>query len=262
MIEPSCLVLVKNESYFLPFVLAQTIGHFDSYVIYDVGSTDNTRDIIQWFIEKMDGKADFFVRYLPHVPKEAQGAFRNSQIVEGQRKTYMILDGDELYTQADLAMISRHAENLKTEHDSKVKYLELKPEATDQSIKRFGVFKRIEVLPDLTQRYNRERNHHRLYTRDAFWTGNHPGEVSGFEQNSSSELEFPIRCWHLHNTVRSPKEADALLRLDRKNKRTYHPDSEGMSSMNLLKELPILQKPIESFPVSPALAVLQAQFSA
>jgi glycosyltransferase involved in cell wall biosynthesis len=251
--NPSVMVLVKNEAYFLPYVLAQTVGYFQSYVIYDVGSTDNTKDIIQWFVKTMEGKAELFVRYLPHVPKEAQGAFRNSMIVEGRRPIYFILDGDELYTQADLAKISVYANDLLWNRDH----------VSDQlwrsygSRKKFGVFKRVEVNADMTQRYNRERSHHRLYTQDAFWTGTHPGEVSAYKQNEESEIYYPVKCWHFHNTERSPQESAALGRLERKMKKTYHPDDEGTSPVDLLAELPILQKPIENFPVSPALARLQ-----
>ena len=246
---PSCLVLVKNESYFLPYVLKQTEGFFDSYVIYDVGSTDNTRDIIKWFYERNQDKADFFIRYMPPVDKTVQGAFRNSMIVEGRRPIYLILDGDELYKKDDMSLIAREAKHLEMVH------------RIEDPMKRFGVFKRIEVSPDLTERYNKERSHHRLYTADAFWTGTHPGEVSAYDQNENSEIYYPVKVYHLHNTLRSPKEADALMRLERKNKKTYHP-GDGTSPFDLLSELPILRKPIENFPVSPALAALQSRLRA
>ena len=247
-LDPSVMVLVKNESYFLPYVLAQTIGYFTSYVIYDVGSTDNTREIIDWFTGKMDGRADLYVRYLPHVPREVQGTFRNSMIVEGDRPSYFILDGDELYTPEDMRKVLQAAADLQMKNSA-------------NPLKRYGVFKRIEVTEDLTQRYVKERSHHRLYTADAFWTGTHPGEVPAYKQNEFSETYYPIRCWHMHNTLRSPKEEDALLRVSRKQKRTYHPGDET-SAFDLLAELPVLRKPIENFPVSPALAALQAQHRA
>ncbi len=76
-INPSVMILVKNESYFLPYVLRQCEGIFTSYVIYDVHSTDNTREIIEWFHGRNESKADFMVRYMPDLPKEVQGAFRN-----------------------------------------------------------------------------------------------------------------------------------------------------------------------------------------
>lgn len=245
--KPSVMVLVKNEEYFLPYVLKQTEGYFDSYVIYDVGSTDRTRDIIDWFTARMDGKADLVVRYLPHVPPEVQGTFRNSMIVEGDRPVYFILDGDELYTPKDMAEISVAGEEL------------LAANAANER-KRYGVVRRVEVNAELTQQYAERRGHHRLYTRDAFWTGTHPGEVAAYRQTEKSELWFNgITCWHMHNTLRSPQEADALSRISRKRKKAYHPGNGVMKPMDLLRELPVLREPIEDFAVTPALAALQSR---
>lgn len=246
MIEPSCLVLVKNECFWLPFVLKQVEGFFDRFVLYDIGSTDGTRDVIEWFRERNEGKADIFIRYLPHVPPEVQGPYRNSMILEGNRPVYFLLDGDELYHPDMFPKIIQAATQLKTTNDM-------------IASKRYGMVRRIEVSYDLTQRYVRERTHHRLYTSDAWWTGNHPGEAPFFKQDQQSEIDFPdIKCWHMHNTLRSPKEEEALNRISRKMKKTYHPVDNGMIGLDIIKELPILAKPIENFPVSPALAQLQA----
>jgi glycosyltransferase involved in cell wall biosynthesis len=238
------MVLVKNEEYWLPYVLKQTEGYFDSYVIYDVGSTDITRDIIAWWLERMEGKADIFVRYMPHAEPIVQGAFRNSMIVEGRRPFYFILDGDELYKPEDLAKISYATDDLYRRRRNDPK-------------RRYGVFRRVEVTPDLTQQYAERRTHHRLYSNDAYWTGTHPGEVAGYKQSHKSEVEYgDIICWHMHNTLRSSKEEDALKRQARKKQKSYHPGEE-LVKLDLLGELPILRKPIENFPVTPALAELQ-----
>lgn len=246
MISPSALVLVKNEAYWLPYVLKQTEGYFDSYVIYDVGSTDHTRDVIDWWVPRgQDLGADVFVRKLPHVDPQVQGAFRNSMIVEGKREVYFILDGDELYTPLAMAQIGRAAKELSRQH------WDVNPR------KRYGVIRRVEVSEDLHRQYNKRRGHHRLYTRDAIWTGTHPGEVAYYRQNEKSEVWFDdIVCWHMHNTLRSPKEEDATKRLKRKGQKSYHP-GDTMGDLELLDELPMLREPIENFPVSPALAALQ-----
>jgi len=115
-INPSVMVLVKNEQFFLPYVLKQCEGHFDSFVIYDVGSTDKTGDIIDWFYERNKTTSDIVVRRLPHVSPDVQGTFRNSMIVEGNRNVYFILDGDELYTQDHLSFISSASHRLEEEN--------------------------------------------------------------------------------------------------------------------------------------------------
>lgn len=245
MTNPSIMVLVKNDAYWLPFVLKQTEGLFYSYVIYDVGSTDQTKEIIQWWVSRMKDKAEIITRYLPHVSPEVQGTFRNSMIAEGKRNAYLILDGDELYNKEDMSKISEAADTL------------LRINEKDPSC-RYGVFKRVEMNEDLTKQYDRRRGHHRLYTKDAFWTGTHPGESPYYEQNSKSEVWFDfITCWHFHNTLRSPKEEDATKRIQRKSQGSYHPGK--LIDLDLLRELPILRKPVEDFPVSPALKALQAK---
>ena len=58
----------------------------------------------------------------------------------------------------------------------------------------------------------------------------------------------------MHNTLRSPKEEAATKRLQRKQKRSYHPGE--LIDLDLLAELPMLKERIESWPVSPALEAL------
>jgi hypothetical protein len=246
--EASCVVLVKNEEYYLPYTLTQMEGVFDSFVIYDVGSTDATQRIIQWWVDRMDGKADIFVRYHQHVDPITQGAFRNSMILEGNRPMYYILDGDEMYSEASLKLLPLVVKEFYASNRNNVR-------------KKYGVVRRVEVSPDLTQQYVERRGHHRLYTSDAWWTGTHPGERAFYKQTEKSEVNYDnIVCWHFHNTLRSSKNADALKREQRKGQKSYHPGNE-MAPLNLLDELPILRKPIEDFPVSPALAKLQEAYN-
>jgi glycosyltransferase involved in cell wall biosynthesis len=238
------MVLVKNEEYWLPYVLKQCEGHFDSFVIYDVGSTDNTGNIIDWFYERNKRRCHLIVRRLPHVGPDVQGTFRNSMIPEGNRDVYFILDGDELYTEKDIANIPLCAEYLARKY-------------RNNNRNKFGVVKRVEINEDLNKQYLRRRSHHRLYTDDAFWIGTHPGERPFFNQCSKSEIYFDhITCWHMHNTLRSPKEQEALSRLSRKAQRTYHP-GDTMGDLDIIKELPILATPIENFKVTPKLEALQ-----
>lgn len=240
------MVLVKNEEYFLPYVLKQCEGIFDSYVIYDVGSTDQTAKVIEWFYERNKNDAHITVRKLPNVPPKVQGTFRNSMIAEGDRDVYLILDGDELYSPDHIKLIPGYAKALKYENARNPR-------------KRYGVFERVEVSEDLRRQYVERRGHHRLYTKDAFWTGTHPGERAFHGQNHHSEEEYrTITCWHMHNTLRSSKEADATGRLRRKGQKSYHPGNT-MDDLDLIKEIPLLATPIEDFKVSPALAALQEE---
>lgn len=226
------VILVSNEEYWLPYVLKSIMGKFPRYVIYDVGSEDKTRDIIDWFIESEKDKAELFVRYLPMVPKDVQGAFRNSMIAEACADNYLIVDGDEIWpedfqvSQVPLWKMTGHFP--------------------------YGVCRRKEMNYDLTQQYSELRTHHRFYRREAFWMGTHPGEVAGIPQNKKTETDFDnLLVYHFHNTLRSSTEEKALKRMERKSQKTYHPGE--LKPINLLDELPILRTRIENFPVSPVL---------
>jgi hypothetical protein len=221
-------------------------GHFKRYVIYDVGSKDKTGDIIDWFVETEKQNASFYVRKMPHVTPDVQGVFRNSMIAEAQSEWYWIADGDEVYSQKSM-------ENLSSRR------LDLEP-WLPSGPKIYGMVKRIEMDSSLRTRYTTERSHHRLYHRTAIWKGTHPGEEAVIEQKDRNQEWLPgITCYHFHNAIRSPLEGEVPSRIKRKSQGTYHPGS--LIGFNLLKELPILRKPINNFPVNPQLEELQAEYA-
>jgi len=238
-------VLVLNDEYFLPYVLESSRGRFSNYVIYNVGSTDKTKEIIDWFVQD-NKEAAFFVRHFDHIPtKQVQGSFRNSMIAEARTDYYYILDGDEVYSEDGWNRLAAHWWAVKPD-SSKGKY--------------YGTVRRCEMSADLRQRYIKLRTHHRLYHRLATFAGPHPGEWPVIEQKPNNENDIPdVTCYHFHNTERSSKDSEALKRADRKNKPTYHPGE--LTPFNLLEEIPLLRKPIEDFPVAPALRKIQNEYS-
>ncbi len=236
-------ILVMNDLYYLPYVLESLRSRFDRYVIYDAGSEDGTLDIIDWFVETED--AEFFVRKLPFAHPSIQGCYRNSMLVEAQTEWSFIVDGDEIYNPSSL-------DNLREEIKNNLIYAD----NTWPGPERYGVVRRTEVAEDLLHRYSEDRTHHRLYHRSAYFKGNHPGEAPVFKQKKDNEYHMKdVMCWHLHNVLRSPLESSVPKRLDRKSQGTYHPGE--LVLFDLLKELPILRRPIEGFTVSPVLERLQ-----
>lgn len=237
------VVLVMNDEYFLPYSLECTRGWFSRYVIYDVGSTDRTRDIIDWWIQT-NPDVEFVYRPLPFCDPKAQGTFRNSMIPETESDYYFILDADEVYTPESL-------EVLNFEFHAWLAHRLFRPEHI------YGVVRRVEVATNLTHVYEQTRTHHRLYHRTAYWQGTHPGEAPVIMQSKKNEFHIPnVLCWHFHNAVRSTAEVSVPKRLERKNQNTYHPGTV-LKEIDILKSLPILQKPIENFPVTPRLKELQ-----
>ena len=233
-------ILVMNDQYWLPYALESLRGRFNRYVIYDAGSEDGTENIIDWFVETED--AEFFVRKLPFCIPPVQGCYRNSMLVEAETEWTFMVDADEVY----------HPDSLDNLH---LRFDLFKPPGNLELLK-YGVFKRVEMASSLLHRYTDERTHHRLYRRNAYFTGTHPGEVPRWKQRPVNEFHFAdVTCWHFHNALRSPLEGSVPKRLDRKTQGTYHPGE--LVPFDLLKELPILRKPINGFPVSPDLEKLQ-----
>ncbi len=237
-------VLVMNDQYWLPYALKAIQGRFSKYVIYNAGSEDNTGDIIDWFVETSPPHTEFFIRDLPFAIPTVQGCYRNSMLVEAGSEWTLMVDADEVYNPYSLYKLSQ----------VRLPGCQGDPE-WGQKLK-YGVFRRTELESNLLHRYSEERSHHRLYRRNAYFKGTHPGEVPFFKQKPANEIDIPdVMCWHFHNTLRSPLEGSVPKRLDRKSQGTYHPGE--LVAFDLLKELPILREPINDFPVSPDLEKLQ-----
>jgi hypothetical protein len=230
-------ILIMNDAYYLPYVLNQLRGRFNRYVIYDAGSEDGTENIIDWFTETE--QAEFFVRKLPFAIPTIQGCYRNSMLVEAETEWTFMVDGDELYSETSLNKLQSQFGLI-----------------SSLATPLYGVVDRQELSTNLMMKYSGIRTHHRLYRRNAYFTGNHPGEAPAFKQKESNEFKFTdVLCYHFHNALRSPLEGSVPKRRDRKSQGTYHPGE--LVHFDLFKELPVLRKSIEAFPVSPDLARLQ-----
>lgn len=241
----AAVVLVCNDEYWLPYALLASEGYFDRYVIYDVGSTDRTPDIIHWFAEKNKNKSEFFIRQFPTIPPPiVQGTFRNSQFAEARADWIFMLDADEIYSPQAYSEITTSAIYL--EQGGRTLY---------------GIVPRIEVCGDLSSAYGLDLSvsHHRFYHRTAVFCGPHPGEWPLVEQKHHNQvwIEGNPACYHFHNTERSSRDADVPKRIERRHKKTYHPGQAGV--LDLFSELPILRNKIEDFPVNPVLALMQSK---
>lgn len=236
------IVLVSNDCYWLPYALGSARKFFSEFIIWDVGSTDGTLDVIDHF-EKHSG-VNCIVQKMPMVPPRAQLAYRNAPIAELITEYYLLLDGDEVWPEKSF-------ERLRDQMPGFI-----------ASEKLYGVVKRQEVSEDLTHKYSDIKNHHRLYHRSCTWQGKHPGESPSIPQVPSNEYSFSDETlvYHFHNSLRSPEEKNVPKRMDRKTQHTYHPGK--LVPFNLLEELPILQTPVEYFPVNPDLEKLQLSLRA
>jgi|SRR5271166_348551 len=243
--KPVPMVLVQNDEYWLPFALNAIAGKFDRYVIYDVGSTDKTPEIIDWFMDHARGNADIFHRKLPDCPPIVQGCFRNSMLAETRAEWAFMVDADEVYARADVGFVAGLGSKLH--------------EAAEDG-KLYGVVRRREFSHDLRFSFSAERTHHRLYHRTAIFHGHHPGEAPVVVQNHRNEVHFPyVTCFHFHNTERSSLGDDATHgRSRRKSQHTYRPGEQ--LPVDLLASLPDLRHEL-GWEVAPALASLRAEYA-
>ena len=244
------LIMVSNEEFFLPYVLSSIAKRFNRYVAYSIGSEDRTVEILNWFRET-EGADKVDVRVFPMLSREVQLELRNSMIAAACSKYYLLVDGDEIFSEESV--------NALLGYRQRVGRLALLKENVVTTMQKndslYGVCRRKELNYELTHRYTDIRTHHRIYDRTAYWVGRHPGEVPAIPQNRNTETDFPhILIHHFHNTLRSSTEGVALKRMERKSQKTYHPGE--LQPFNLLDELPILRTKIEDFPVSPVLEKL------
>ena len=238
------VILNLNDEYWLQYCLAALSGHFPRYVIYDVGSTDRSKDIIDWFVQKEKSRADFFVRYLPFVDPVVQGCFRNSMIAEADSEWYFIVDSDEIYKPEHLRAIQ-----------NAMFYQQCDAYGNLRLEKPYGLVRRVEVVEGLDKAYGQTENrkHHRVYHSSAYWKGTHPGEVAAnFKQEDKYEFWIPdVTCYHFHNTNRSSKDSEVPKRIERRAQPTYHRGE--LLPIEVVKDLPILLNRYEDFPVNPSL---------
>jgi len=242
------VVINCNDENWLSYSLEASKGFFKRYVIYDIGSTDASQDIIKSFVNSLDN-VDLYVRMFNAIinPK-IQGIFRNSMIAEARSEWYLVLDADEIYTPEGFEAILEQTAKLQDDLSS------------DSPM--YGIIPRVEVAETLDAAYGvgQKIPHHRIYHRTAIWTGSHPGEIPFYNQKNRSRWFDGVTCYHFHNTVRSTKDKEVPKRLERRGRGTYRPGET--EKFDLLKTLSILSKPIGDFPVNPELAKLQALINA
>lgn len=231
----TALVLVKDDEYWLPYCFAAAKGWFNKFVIYDVGSEDSTRDIIEYFIDSQRKDTDFVYRPLPHAEPLIQGTFRNSMIAEAGTDYYLLLDADEVWLQSSLIVLQEEMPRM--------------IEAYETEGKLYGIVRRLEVARklDALQGMDERVPHHRLYHRTATWTGTHPGEDATIVQKPRNEYNFnnKVKLLHFHQPDRSTLDDQVPSRISRRFKPTY---TRGKSTpVDLMKTVPLLRKPIGNF---------------
>jgi len=89
------LTLVKNEERFVWYSLSSVIPYVDRVIVWDSGSTDNTRKILREVKKKYGKKVD--LKFLDNFKIEDFTAVYQKMLERVGTEWFMILDGDEIW---------------------------------------------------------------------------------------------------------------------------------------------------------------------
>lgn len=89
--------MVKNEERFVGYALRSVISHADSVLVYDTGFTDKTSDVIARVASAYPGK--IVLEHKGAADPARHTALRQEMIERTTTDWFMILDGDEIWTE-------------------------------------------------------------------------------------------------------------------------------------------------------------------
>src|SRR5260221_3523854 len=91
----SAHVLVKNEENFVWYSVMSVINYVDEILIWDTGSTDNTKEIIKEIIVKYPNKINY--KDVGEGNEKKYSEVRQQMLDESKYDWIFILDGDEIW---------------------------------------------------------------------------------------------------------------------------------------------------------------------
>ncbi|MCL4397625.1 glycosyltransferase [Patescibacteria group bacterium] len=102
--------LVRNEDQFVGFALQSVLPLVDKILLYDTGSTDKTKDIIN----SIHDKKIFFEEKGPVSPEKLV-SFRQEMIDRTKTDFFMLLDGDEVWSSTNIKKFLHDLETMPKE---------------------------------------------------------------------------------------------------------------------------------------------------
>lgn len=88
-------VLVKNEENFIWYSVVSVINYIDTIMIWDTGSTDSTKQIIEDLRKEYPNKIDY--KEVGNVDEKEYSRVRQQMLDETKSDWIFILDGDEIW---------------------------------------------------------------------------------------------------------------------------------------------------------------------
>lgn len=99
-------ILVKNEEIFIKDSIMSVLPFVNKIIIFDTGSIDNTIKRIK----EIKSKKIIFYKKIANTPKDLTN-LRNKMIQLTKTKYFLIVDGDEIYSQIELKEVIHELKN-------------------------------------------------------------------------------------------------------------------------------------------------------
>jgi glycosyltransferase involved in cell wall biosynthesis len=93
--------IIRNEDCYVWYALNSVIDYVDRMIIYDTGSTDHTREILNNF---KNPKVE--VSFYPDCDAKKISKLRQKQLEDTKTEWFLILDGDEVWWQQSIQAVS------------------------------------------------------------------------------------------------------------------------------------------------------------
>jgi len=97
--------MVKNEARFVWFSMMSVINYVDKILLWDTGSTDRTREIIQEILKTKEGKKKVSFEEIGEVDPISFTKARQQMLDQTETDWFMIVDGDEVWWEKSIKKV-------------------------------------------------------------------------------------------------------------------------------------------------------------
>lgn len=209
------VTMVKNEEYWIHYVLREILEVFPYMIMLDTGSTDDTIVIAEETAIKATGALEI-VRHDFGSDAHMIGNGRNLLRRAVETEWMFLIDGDEIWTMPQIKSLLSHT---------------VEP---GKRIVMAGSHNLEDVNGQIVKRTHDVANKDILFARDVEWIRiDYPFEGYGLSETIPMEhVQYldaqGVFCWHVRHTQRSSKNAEAFFRQEKYN---YFPYDKGYEPM-------------------------------
>src|SRR5260221_3872239 len=215
----SAHVLVKNEENFVWYSVMSVINYVDEILIWDTGSTDNTKEIIKEIIVKYPNKINY--KDVGEVNEKKYSEVRQQMLDESKYDWIFIWDGDEIWWDNSIEQVVDEMQNNGERLESiVVPTINLVGDIYHYQEESAGEYRFGKRKGHLALRFMNRKNIPGLHVFEAYGKeGYADGEGKPVQNRDQDKMLF-IDAPYMHSThlERSPKDKEVM---QRSKKRKY-----------------------------------------